>query len=102
MVIGVQSLVVPALPSLDSEHSPGPRADGKKRGPVAGMCCMLNWADELLRLLYAVVGGKSAFLCCSYSSLKMLLGAWKHRYWFVHVCVRSRGYASLCLIPQAY
>lgn len=63
---------------------------------------MLIWADELLDLCDTVVGGRTCFCAALASLLKMLLGAWKHRYQYVHVCVRSWVYAGLCPIPEAY
>jgi len=62
---------------------------------------MLNWADELLDLCDAVVGGRTCFSAALTSLLKVLLDVWKHRHQYVHVCVHSWLYAGLCPIPEA-
>lgn len=60
---------------------------------------MLNWVDELLHLCDAVVGGRTCvFFAALASLLKTLLGAWKHRYRYVRVCVL----VGLCSTPEAY
>lgn len=63
---------------------------------------MLNWADELLDLRNAVVGGRTCFSAALASLLKMLLSAWEHRYQYVCGFVCTQVYAGLCPIPEAY